>query len=69
MLVVNKVEVIMNVKSLKRITAQLETQKRHLAKDRDALREIESEIQMYAESADSALQDLECCIETLSQYV
>lgn len=57
------------MRSLKQIKKQLETRKQRLAKLRDELRELEPELQMYADTAEDATQDLKTCIETLSQYV
>ena len=57
------------MKSLKQITKQPETRKLRLAKLRDELRELEDELRMYADTTEDATQDLEACVETLSQYV
>jgi predicted nucleic acid-binding Zn-ribbon protein len=59
----------MKMKSIKQITRQLETKKRHLAKLRDELRDLELEVEQYVDNASEAFRDLEACVETLSQYV
>jgi len=54
---------------MKRIIKRLEAKRVKLAKVRDELRELEAEIADQAYNADSALEDLERCIATLSEYV
>ncbi len=47
----------------------LEKEKQALAKRRDALRALSSELDDLKESCESAFEDLECCIDKLSELV
>ena len=55
--------------TLKQIIRSLETRKRNLAKERDQLRDLEYELSDMREIAESAFNDLECCIEKLSEQL
>jgi len=57
------------MKSIKQITRSLEVRKVKLAKLRDELRELETDLSQYAENAESAYDDLEHCVDTLSMYL
>jgi len=59
----------MKIRGTKTFIVKLEASKKKLAKERDALRDLISEYEDIAESADSAIQDIENAIDTLSQYV
>ncbi len=54
---------------MKRIIKQLEAKRVKLAKLRDELRDLEGTLRDQADNADYALEDLEHCIATLSEYV
>lgn len=51
------------------IIKDIEKHKAAIAMHRDALRNIQIDIETILDSTDSAVQDLEVAIDTLSQYV
>lgn len=55
--------------SIKQMVRDLERKKVRLAKLRDELRDLESEISGHSENADEALASLECAIDHLSELV
>jgi predicted nucleic acid-binding Zn-ribbon protein len=58
-----------NIKTITALTKQLEKKKVALAKLRDELREIESEICSLAEDAEDAIDSLSEAIDALSRLV
>jgi hypothetical protein len=55
--------------SIKSMIAKLERYKRDLAKTRDALRDLEWEMQAHADNAEEAMDDLSLAIDHLSELV
>ena len=53
----------------KQIIAELRRHQKIIAKSRDALRDIMDEVDDQFENYHQAHDDLECCIETLSELV
>ena len=53
----------------KQIIAELRKHQRIIAKSRDSLRDIVDEVEEQYENADRANDELESCIETLSELV
>ena len=53
----------------KQIIAELRKHQRIIAKSRDGLRSIMEDLEEQFENADRAHEDLESCIETLSELV
>ena len=55
--------------TIKKTIARLEKEKNMLAKRRDSMREFLSEIEELDENCASAIEDLECAIDKLSELV
>ena len=53
----------------KQIIAELRKHQKLIAKSRDALRSVMEDVEEQFENADRANDDLESCIETLSELV
>jgi RNase adaptor protein for sRNA GlmZ degradation len=51
------------------IIALVTKHKNAIAKERDALRDILHDLEGVVDSSDSALNDLDCAIDALSQYL
>jgi uncharacterized protein YlxW (UPF0749 family) len=56
-------------KDKKRIVRQLEKVKNNLAKERDCLRDLQSEIEEYEDLASDAHDAIEQAVERLSEYL
>lgn len=54
----------MNIKTM---IKQLEKLRERVAKDRDALREFEADVENLRETCERAYEDLSCAIEALSE--
>ena len=57
------------MKSIKSLINRLEKIKVDLAENRDKLRELQEEIEMYLEDKYDDIQNLESTIDSLSRYV
>lgn len=56
-------------RSIANITKQIVTCKKHIAAERDKLRELLDEAYAIAENCDDAIADLERAVDCLSQYM
>jgi len=54
---------------IKKLRDLLKTKSTKLAKLRDELRELQYEVETFADSAETACEALDQCIDELSQYV
>lgn len=59
----------MNKKDLRVALEKIEKCKQHIARERDTLRDIISEVKEIVEHSDSAVCDMENACDTLSQYL
>lgn len=57
------------MKGIKSLIKRLEKINVDLGKNRDQLRELQQEIEMYLEDKDDNIQDIESIIDSLSRYV
>ena len=57
------------MKNIRQVKLAFEKAKNHIAKERDKLRTMLEEAEEICESCDTAIEDLEHAIETLSQYL
>lgn len=54
---------------IKKLVNQIELHKNKIAKERDALRDLQDEIEELADCESEAVRDFEHAIDTLSQYL
>lgn len=57
------------MKSVKTLIKQLEKIKKQLSDSRDALEELKSEIEMFLETKDEEIYELQNVIDSLSRFV
>lgn len=57
------------MKNMRKIVSQLEAEKKKIAKARDRIRDLLSDVEGMLDSSDRGLEDLESAIDALSEYV